>query len=861
MVVLLFAGLVSVLYMITHTINSRSYDQLERRDVEVAVSRAQDAIANRVDSLSRHVADYGAWDDTYAFVQGEYPSYVDDNFLPEAMASLGVDFMAVANPDSRTVDGRAVDVASGEPLPLPGYVSAMIASAALDEGYDPGQSKGSGVITTDRGPLLFATQPITSSDGSKSTRSFLMTGRLLDAAETDTLSTLTHLSIAVREPGETPTPVGGAVTALAAVKTAPTEIVSLREDEVTGHTQVSDFAGRPSFGLEVTIPRTIHQVGSDASRLLGYALIAFGLVSTTLVGNAMFVQHHEVVDRTRAEEQALASEQRYRDLIDHMADAVFCLDEDGHITFANPRAAKLTGMTVEDLTACSFSSLISADALEPTTRRFDRALALGASESFEVDLVRARGEAVQVEINSSPIRTNGGSPIGVQWIARDVTDRKRFEQQLVHLATRDHLTGLPNRRLFEDQLGKHLELAARDGRSGAVLWFDLDYFKDINDSLGHGVGDEVLIGLARTLDRNLRAGSMLARIGGDEFAVLLPDANGADAATCAARLLDDIRTCPLQIAMREVSVTASIGVVLFPDHASTAGEILSRADLAMYRAKQNGRNQYCIYQPNEGWQTELQARLDWTMLIDQALRNDGFVVHAQPVLNLQDGGIDRYELLVRMEDPSGALILPGVFLPVAERTGQISEIDRWMVRRAIDFISMTTSPEEPCRLDVNLSGLAFSDEALLTLIESELIRTGIEPSLFGVEITETAAVADMGKARDFIETLKRLGCRVALDDFGSGFSSFYYLRNLPIDCLKIDGTYVQNICNSRQDQHVVRAIIELCSGFGIASTAEFIEDAETLALLREYGVTYGQGFHISRPKLISEGLARDVEAG
>jgi EAL domain-containing protein (putative c-di-GMP-specific phosphodiesterase class I) len=290
-----------------------------------------------------------------------------------------------------------------------------------------------------------------------------------------------------------------------------------------------------------------------------------------------------------------------------------------------------------------------------------------------------------------------------------------------------------------------------------------------------------------------------------------------------------------------------VGVVLFPDHGTNTEELLARADLAMYRAKEQGRNQYCLYRPDEDWQAELQSRFDWSLLIENALRNDRFLVYAQPVINLATGEIDRHELLIRMEAADGSVIPPGMFLTVAERTGQIAQIDQWMVRRAIDLISMRGGDGRPCCLDVNLSGRAFSDPGLLPLIESELMRTGIDPAQFGVEITETAAVSDMGKAREFIETLKRLGCRVALDDFGSGFSSFYYLRNLPIDCLKIDGSFIQNMYSNKQDQHVVRAIVELAAGFGISSTAEFVEDGKTLDLLREFGVTYAQGFHIAEP--------------
>ena len=856
-VVCLIAVLIVGLYAVTRAISSRSYAQLEQREVEAAIERAEDAIANRIDVLSRVVADYAQRDDTASFVQGEYPGYLDDNFVPGSMLSLGADFMAIADPDSRTVVGRAVDVASGEPSELPGYLLGIVESGELARAYDPSARKGSGIITTDRGPLLFATQPVTKTDGSGALGSFLIAGRLLDAAEVEALSDLTHLTIALLASDAVSALPARASSAFADAAPKAAVAVPLSTQRIAGYRRVPDFAGRTALLLGVTIPRTIHQVGADSSRWLALALVVFGLVSTAGVANAMHRQYREVVVRTHAEQKARASEQRYRELIDHMADAVLGIDTSGHITFANSRAARLTGISTEDLIGSGYTAMLSADSIELAGRRFGRALERGASESFEVEMCCTRGDVVPVEVGSSPMIAEDGSIQGVQWIVRDVTDRKRAELELVHLANRDHLTGLYNRRRFEAKLYDQFEHASRSGARGAVLWFDLDNFKDINDSLGHSAGDQVLAGLAHALEQRLRADSMLARIGGDEFAVLLPGVTQKEAAGCAERLIVDIRECSFRVEQREVRVSASVGVVVFPDHACTAEETLARADMAMYRAKDAGGDQYCVYRPEERWHAQLQAHFDWSARIEEALRADRFIVYAQPVLDLGRGEIDRHELLIRMEDEDGSLILPGTFLPVAERTGQIAAIDRWMVRRAIDLISMRTGPNEPCRLDVNLSGCAFDDAELLPLIESEIIRTGIDPSLFGVEITETAAVSDIGRAREFIEQLKRLGCRVALDDFGSGFSSFYYLRNLPVDCLKIDGSFVQNMCDNRQDQHVVRAIVELAAGFEIESTAEFVEDAATLELLRQYGVTYAQGFHIARPHPSWDAQPRD----
>lgn len=842
--VVLLAGL----YVSTRVVSTQSYAGIEHRETDVAVARAQNAVRGRVDNLARTAADYATWDDAYDYVRGVNSPFIDDNLTPDSLSKLGVDFMAIVNPRTGAVVGRSAAQTSGASAQaFHDYVSGIASSGGFSAGRDLASTASSGVLATARGPLMFAAQPITTTDGTKRSGSYLVNGRLLGATEVQSLSTLVQQPFAVYSADSSTVLPAGIGNELAAGKPGSVVQKSLDADKIAGFVRVDDNSGRPAFILGVTLPRTVYAAGQDAQRWFGLALLSFGVVAIGFVGRAMFEQRREVAERVRAQERTLTSEQRYREFIDRMTDAVFGIDSDGKITFANPRAALLTGRTLEELRGRPYTEVLSSDARERATRRYRRALEHGAPESFEIDLASARGDLVPVEISSSPLAGSDGSVQGVQWVARDVTERKRFERDLVHLANRDHLTGLYNRRHFEEMLDEQLEHARRTHVSGAVLWFDIDSFKDINDSLGHVVGDTVLAGLASSLKQHLRADSMLARIGGDEFAVLLPSATEGDARACANRLQDDIRGWSTQAHDKEVRVTVSMGVVLFPDHAATAAEIFTRADLAMYRAKEGGRNRYCVYRPDEDWGGEMQDRLNWSALIERALANDSFLIYSQPILRLEDGQIDRHELLIRMEAEDGGVIPPGDFLPIAERTGHISEIDRWMIRHAIQMIAARSSAGDPCRFDVNLSGRAFSDPKVLSLIEAELVSTGIDSALFGVEITETAAVADMAKARSFIEGLRRLGCRVALDDFGCGFSSFYYLRNLPIDCLKIDGSFVTNLCSSMEDQHVVRAIVELCKGFGIESTAEYVEDAETLELLREFGVTYAQGFHIARP--------------
>ena len=842
LVVSLILLLVVILYSVTRVISARSFDRLERREVEVSLRRATDALDNRIAELSLIVADYGVWDDTYEFVTGNNP---DDNLIPDSMLNLRVDFMAVVNVETGAFEGRAVDLASGNPEPVPDYAAAIPDAAISARGYDPTREAGSGLAATGNGILLFATNPITTTDATIQTPAYLVVGRLLDDAEIAGLSELTQLELELYgAPGGQPLP----AQIREAIDGGEGYVIEERDAErIVGYAPLDDVSGDELLVLGVSAPRTIHGVGVQMLNRLAWALGVFGAIAAGIVGHALWVQQRVVIERRETEGRLESSELRYRTLVELMPDAVFGADAEGVITFANPRAVRLTGRESAQLVGMRFEDVLTPDSADLATRLMKRSLSLDTFESFEVDIASAYGDAVPVEVKTSPLADGGDESGGLQLIARDITDRRRFEAELVHLASRDHLTGLLNRRRFEEELAAQLEHSRRSRSSGALLWLDIDFFKEINDSLGHTAGDEVLVGVASAIGSRLRADSLLARMGGDEFAIMLPLADLAEAEVAAKRVLEAIRSSAILIEDRQVRVSASMGIVLFPAQAESLEEVLARADLAMYRAKEDGRNRHCVYHATEDWHAQQQARFDWSVLIDEALRTDRFLVYAQPVLDLTSGKVDRHELLIRMESDDGSIIPPSAFLSVAERTGQVSEIDRWMVRRAIDLIAMRSSADEPYRLDVNLSGRAFTDSELMPLIESELIRTGIDPAMFGVEITETAAVTDMSKARQFIETMKRMGCRVALDDFGSGFSSFYYLRNLPIDCLKIDGSFIENLHRNVQDQHVVRAIVELAAGFGISSTAEYVEDEATLGILRSYGVTYAQGFHIARP--------------
>ncbi|HVC31063.1 MAG TPA: EAL domain-containing protein, partial [Steroidobacteraceae bacterium] len=541
-------------------------------------------------------------------------------------------------------------------------------------------------------------------------------------------------------------------------------------------------------------------------------------------------------------------------IIDATPDYVSVAGRDGQIRYLNRAGRRLLGFAPDD--DLSKTRLLDHFPLWARTLLTDAGMP-GAERagvwSGETALLAHDGEELPV---SQVLLAHSAPSGGVEFfssVARDISERKHFEAQLLHLVGHDPLTNLFNRRRFQEELERELAQTERMGTQGALLFLDLDGFKGINDSFGHRVGDELLMSLAGRLRTQLPETGIPARLGGDEFAVLLPQTGLPQARAVAERVLETIRRHTLLIEGDSVEVTASLGIAVFPDHGESVEELLVHADFAMYQAKER-RDAYSIYTAERDARAAFTSFLTWEHRLRDALERDRFVLHAQPIRDLRRGDV-QYELLLRLTSEHGGLVLPDAFMGVAERSGLIRAIDRWVVRQAIRLIAAHQRSGRRLCLEVNLSGKAFADAELLPLIEGELSSSGIDPALLVLEITETAAIADINEARRFIGTLKRLGCRFALDDFGVGFSSFYYLKHLPVDYLKIDGSFIRNLPRDPVDQHLVKAIVEVAHGLKKQTIAEFVSDEETVRLLRQYGVDYAQGFHIGHPRPLDEILA------
>ena len=429
----------------------------------------------------------------------------------------------------------------------------------------------------------------------------------------------------------------------------------------------------------------------------------------------------------------------------------------------------------------------------------------------------------------------------------DITEQKQSEERIVYLAEHDALTGLFNRRRFQQELERALDYADRFKQEGALMFIDLDQFKYINDTLGHQAGDEYLHAISRRLSGNLRKVDVLGRLGGDEFGVILPNTNRDQAETVAIQLLQTLAAENNGFGDLDPPVTASIGIVIFPADGTVPGNLLAMADAAMYRAKDSGRNGYHIYRDGDQTLLEMQAKLHWEQRIRLALENDQFTLQYQPIFQLNSGKVSHYEVLLRMRDDDGGLIPPGAFLDVAERFGMIREIDKWVLRNAIQAQARSIGSDHPICLAINLSGRHFGNPEVLEWIQHFIHESGAEPAQLIFEITETAAVENVTEATRFTDALHRLGCSIALDDFGVGFSSFHYLKHLPVDMIKLDGSFIRNLARDRFDRVFVKAMSEMAGGLGIICVAEFVETEEVVPILLELGVSLGQGYHLARP--------------
>lgn len=551
-----------------------------------------------------------------------------------------------------------------------------------------------------------------------------------------------------------------------------------------------------------------------------------------------------------ATEQALKeSETRFLDVVESAHDLVWAVDLEGRWTYVNGAAKFIYSCEPNELIGKPFWEFVHPDYVENDRLVFEHLLRGKDVVQHETIHRRVDGSERVMSFNAKPRMDKDWNIIGAMGTARDITEQKQYQRQLEHFANHDALTGIYNRHRFQGELERAVARIGRGPRHSGLLYIDLDNFKYINDIVGHAAGDKLLVEISVLLRDRLRHGDIMARFGGDEFTVLLQDIDAEKmqiAAESYCRLLGEQS---FTYEDKTFNLSASVGAVLLADPASTPGEFLGHADLACTLAKSRGRNQFHIYDPGDESRAAMVADVGWAGRIRQALECNEFTLFYQPIVQVRDRVVVHHEALLRLRSgqKGDELIAPGAFLPAAERFGLMQAIDQWVIAHVIEQAGALIRKGKGRHFAINLSGKAFEYRTLLPLISMKLHEYSVPPSSLTFEITEQEAISHFLEAKVFITELKALGCQFALDDFGSGFSSYSYLKALPVDLLKIDGSFVRSLASDAVDQALVKSMNEVAHALGKKTIAEFVEDERTLTLLREFGVDYAQGYHLGRP--------------
>ena len=570
----------------------------------------------------------------------------------------------------------------------------------------------------------------------------------------------------------------------------------------------------------------------------------------------------DALKRAEKSEKELSHQKEKAEVTLHsITDSVITVDLHGMILYINPAAEMLFNTTNKDVMKKRLSDLVKIindasgeDIEDPLARCFKNQQTVHLPEHSS--LIAGDNMVVAVEASVAPMKNSEGNVIGAVMVIQDVSHTRKLTRQLSYQASHDMLTGLYNRLKFEEYLEEALLNVREENRVHSLCYLDLDQFKLVNDTCGHVAGDELLRQLPDLFHKVLRSGDVVARLGGDEFGILLENCELGKATDIADKIRQEIKDFRFVWEEKVFTIGVSIGLVGIDETTTDLSKIMTAADLACYAAKDSGRNRVHVYERSDELVSERHGEMHWTGRITRAMDENRFRLYRQPIVSLSGANNLHFEVLIRMIDEKGEIVPPGAFIPAAERYNLMAGIDRWVIREVFEMIAKD-DPADPIKgtdkiISINLSGDSLSDDGLYDYILALKHELNISLQNICFEITETVAISNLVKATKLINDLKQHGARFSLDDFGSGLSSFAYLKTLPVNYIKIDGSFVRDISRDPIDRAMVVSIQQMGTAMQLNTIAEWVEDEDTLAALKEIGVDYVQGYHLGRPEAIKQ---------
>ena len=594
------------------------------------------------------------------------------------------------------------------------------------------------------------------------------------------------------------------------------------------------MTARRKDGTAVELMFNASPLRSDDGRVIGVVVIAT-----------------DISDLIATQELLEEAEGRYRTLVEQLPAVSYIAEPGAKGTwqYVSPQLERMLGFSQEEWTAdpTLWARRIHPEDRDRVLEEEERDSILGVPLASEYRMITKDGRVIWVR-DEGVLRAERGERVHYEGMLTNVTERKSFESQLQCLADHDPLTGLFNRRRFVQELDLEIKLMRRDGHPSSLLMLDVDGLKQVNDAMGHQAGDALVRQTAEVLRDRLRGTDSVGRLGGDEFAVLLRGSRVNEAAAVAQVLLDRFRGREQVASAEPIRPTISIGLTSLRRNFTGADEAIGAADRAMYEAKRTGGDRVAMYSRRLPPRTE--GRGSWADQIRDALDEDRIVLYRQPIIHLASREVHRHEVLIRMRSPEGDVLPPEAFLPDAERFDLVQELDRRAAHQAVSLIA-AESNGEPLRLEVNVAAKTIEDPEFTEALADALREEGVDPANLILEVSEQVAVSDLKRARAFAERVAELGCGFALDNFGSGFGSFFYLKHLPVDHIKIDGDLIRGLSSSRVDREIVSSIVDVARSLDRETVGERVNDERTLELMKQLGVDYAQGFHLGPPTPVS----------